>query len=240
MKAHLLFIACATATVRAAAVESPDPIPVAYPPERYEVLIAKSPFALATPIAAPPPPPDKSFADGWYVSGLARLDGKDFVTIKARDLSAQFQLFGEDPTNGVSLKKVDWSSSIGRSTVTIEKDGQTAKLEFNQAELQSPAGGAPPAPPQMGGQGGMRPPIPTSGNVNVVRPSIPRPSQPVMQPQLPAQGGLQPNSGLIRPGGNPVVTTPGGNPVVTRPGVNAVPTPDTHRRIRVINNAAPQ
>lgn len=235
MKPPLLLIAaCAGVSLRAVAVETPDPIPKSYPAERYEALIAKSPFALATPVAAPPPPPDKSFADGWYVSGLARLDGKDFVTIKARDLSAQFQLFGEEPTNGVALKKVEWSSSIGRSKVTIEKDGQSATLEFNQAELQAPTAGAPPVP--VGGQpGAIRPPSPMAGNVNGVRqPTIPRPPQPVVQPQMPQQqkpGGVG-SAGIVAP-------IPS-NPVYTRPGSAPAATPAPIRRIRVINNVPPQ
>src|SRR5258707_6739054 len=128
MKTNSLVLFFFGAAAQAVAVESVVPVPGAFPPERYEALIAKSPFALATPIAPPATAPDKSFADGWYVSGLAQLDGKDFVTIKSRDLAVQFTLFGSEPANGVKLEKVDWSPSIGRSTVTIEKDGQTAKL----------------------------------------------------------------------------------------------------------------
>src|SRR5260221_14630487 len=111
MKPNSLVLFFFGAVAQAVAVESVVRVPGAFPPERYEALIAKSPFALATPVAPPPAAPDKSFADGWYVSGLAQLDGKDFVTIKSRDLSVQFTLFGSDPANGVVLKKVDWSNA---------------------------------------------------------------------------------------------------------------------------------
>ena len=185
-----------------------------FPAERYEAMIAKSPFALATPPAPVAAPPDKSFADGWYVSGLAQLDGKDFVTIKSRDLAVQFSLFGPEPKDGVSLQKVEWSPAIGRSTVTIVKDGQTAKLEFNQAELSSaPSAAAPPAMPA----GAARPLV--SGPAGA-RPVVPRPGQPVIQPQQ--YGGL--------PNLNGAVPRPGGVPSP------AAAAPDNRRRIRVINN----
>jgi hypothetical protein len=216
MKSALLLIATAGATLHAIALESA--IPTDFPAERYEQMIAKSPFALATPPAPVAAPPEKNFADGWYVSGLAQLDGKDFVTIKSRDLSVQLSLFGNEPRDGVTLQKVEWSKSIGRSTVTIAKDGQTAKREFNQAELSSGAAPAAAPPP-----GAVRSAVPTPSAAN--RPVIPRPLQPVVQPQ--ARTGLPNTTVLPKP--NPVI---GG-------GITA-PTPDTRRRIRVINNVPAQ
>lgn len=197
-------------------------IPSAFPPERYEALIARSPFALATPAAPPAAPADKGYAEGWYVSGLARLDGADFVTIKSRDQSVQFSLFGNEPgANGVALERVAWSPEIGRSTVTIKKDGQVATLEFNQAEIQAPATApAPPPPLQAGGRpGGI--------NNGMQRPAIPRPVQPIVPPGY---------------GGN--AATPNQPGVVTRPGSligpgNANPAPGNRSRIRVINNNLP-
>lgn len=208
MKLPLLFLTCASTVL---AVESP--IPTMYPPERYEALIARSPFALATPVAAPVAVADKSYAEGWYVSGLAQFEGKDFVTVKSRDLSVQFSLFGTEANeNGVALQKVDWSPAIGRSTVTIVKDGQAAKLEFNQAETASaPAGGQPSA---MQPPGVNRPPMP-------INPGAPRPqvmnASTLPQPTVP-RPMQQPNL-IPRPGGG-----------------FSQPTPDPRRRIRVINN----
>lgn len=225
MKATFILLASASAALGASAVDRA--IPAVFPAERYETMIASSPFALATPPAPVAAPPDKSFADGWYVSGLAQLDGKDFVTIKSRDLAVQLSLFGTDPRDGVSVQKVEWSPAIGRSTVTIVKDGQSAKLEFNQAELQSGASApaAPAAPP-----GGLRP---QSGNMGAVRPVVPRPVQPVIQPQQ------KPPPPVVQPqqfGGIPNV-----NSTIPRPGGGlAAPTPDARRRIRVINNVPTQ
>lgn len=205
MKSTLLILASAGAVLHASAGESA--VPTSFPAERYETMIAKSPFALATPPAPVVAPPDKSFADGWFVSGLAQLDGKDFVTIKSRDLGVQLSLFGNEPRDGVTLQKVEWSPAIGRSTVTIAKDGQTAKLAFNEAELAASASAVPNTVPP----GAMRPP---NSNPGVIRPTVPRPPQPVVQPQ-------QYPSAVPRPNGL------------------AAPTPDARRRLRVINNNVP-
>jgi hypothetical protein len=240
MKSTLFLIALTTAATQAATVESA--IPTLFPTERYETMIVKSPFALATPPAPTAAPPEKNFADGWYVTSLAQLDGKDFVTIKSRDQAVQLSLFGDEPKEGVSVQKVEWSPSIGRSTVTIVKDGQSAKLEFNQAELQS---AAPPQPMPAG-----RPPMPITTNNAAPRPVIPRPTQPVVQ-GLPNQGFQNAGQGLQNAGRtNPVVQPQpyggqqfGGNANVgiPKPGAPGVaPASDPRRRIRVINNAQTQ
>lgn len=219
MKSTFILIASITSAFQAGAAESA--IPGAFPAERYEAMVAKSPFALATPPAPVAAPPEKNFADGWYVSGLAQLDGKDFVTIKSRDLAVQLSLYGTDPKDGVSVQKVEWSPAIGRSTVTIAKDGQTAKLEFNQAELQSSAGA--PAPGAMPAPSARSLPSPQG----TAKPGVPRPNQPIVQPQnQPQQYGGLPNL----------------NGVVPRANGAIVPsaTPDNRRRIRVINNVPAQ
>jgi hypothetical protein len=135
----------------------------------------------------------------------------------------QFSLFGTEPKDGVALQKVDWSDSIGRSTVTITKDGQTAKLEFNQAEIA--AAPQAPAPPQNV----VRPGVPGAAP----RPSVPRPVQPIVQPQGygNSPGGIpNMNANIPRPAGN--VTSGAG--VIPNSGNGAEA--DRHRRIRVIQN----
>jgi hypothetical protein len=120
--------------------EDESPIPHAWSATRYERMKQQSPFALATPVE-PSAEPAASFAANWFVSGIGRMDGKDFVTIKARDLSTQFSLYGHDPNseNGVALASIEWSDKIGKSTVVIRKGSETAKLEFNEAEIRGPA-----------------------------------------------------------------------------------------------------
>jgi hypothetical protein len=108
-------------------------------------LEQRCPFALTSPIAAPAPA-RAFFAANWYVSGIARLGDADFVTIKARDLATEFSLYGQEPNpqNHVSLVRIDWSDEVGKSIVTIRKDTETAKLEFNEAEVRGLAQGSPP------------------------------------------------------------------------------------------------
>ncbi|MEA3212072.1 MAG: hypothetical protein QOE70_5129 [Chthoniobacter sp.] len=231
MKATLLLVAAGGIAAQAMALEGPA-IPSSFPAERYERMVQRSPFALATAPAAAAIP-EKNFADGWYVSGLARVDGKDFVTIKSRDLSVQFSLFGNEPREaredapekGVTLQSVDWSPSIGRSTVTIVRDGLPATLEFNQAELQGAANAMQPGnqglPPGMARPNPMPMPMPVT-NALQPRNAIPRPSQPIVT-----------NPGIPKPQTYPI--TGAAKPVVQPPPGN-----EGRRRIRVINSAPQQ
>ncbi|HEY3900009.1 MAG TPA: hypothetical protein VGM54_15480 [Chthoniobacter sp.] len=116
----------------------PESIPVAPKKARYESLRIKSPFSLATaPVAAPVP--QASFAANWFVSGIGRIGGEDFVTVKSRDLSTEFSLYAHesDPKTGVILASVSWSDSVGKSTVILRKGNETARLEFNEAEVRA-------------------------------------------------------------------------------------------------------
>lgn len=130
-------------------------LPLAFGAGRYEGLRQKSPFALGS--ATPPPQVAReSFAANWYVSGIARVGEVDFVSIKARDLSTQFSLYGRerDSRTGVALVSVEWTGGIGKSAVTIEKDGERAKLEFNEAVVR---GTAHPAAMILAGDGKASP-----------------------------------------------------------------------------------
>jgi hypothetical protein len=131
---HSLWLVLGTAV----AMGGDNPIPASLPGERYAEMSTRSPFAVAT--AAPVQQAAQSFAANWYVSGMARLNGDDFVSIKSRDLSIQFSLHGheEDPRTGVSLESVDWSDDVGRSMVILRKGTETARLEFNGADLRNP------------------------------------------------------------------------------------------------------
>ena len=114
--------------------------------ERYTELGRRCPFALASATVAPAAP-QASFAANWYVSGIARLNDTDFVTIKARDLATQFSLYGREPNpqNQVSLVGIEWVEAVGKSIVTIRKDAETAKLEFNEAEVHGTGAASAPA-----------------------------------------------------------------------------------------------
>ncbi len=168
MRTAILILAASVAAATAPGGESP--IPTAPPAERYARMSQHSPFALAT-AAAPVAPPQASFATNWFVTGIGRLNNIDFVSIQARDLSTQFSLIGHEPNrqNEVSLVEVQWSEFIGKSTVTLRKGSEVARLEFNEAVVRGPsvtgaaAGGVGAGAKPAGGTPGARPAVAAGG-----------------------------------------------------------------------------
>jgi hypothetical protein len=182
-----------------------DPVPQAFPQGRYEQLRTHSPFSLAT-VQAPVAAAGPGFADNWFVSGIAQKGDDYFVTIKSRDLSKQFSLFASetDHETGVSVASVNWSDTVGRTTVILRKGTETAKLEFNEAEIHAtPQAANPKAPPgatpPLNMAGGARPPLPPPGTTQIPIPALPY----------------------------------NANPAAARPGAGAT-TPPVHHRSQVI------
>ena len=171
--------------VRAASAEFSEPAPL--PASRYAEMSEKSPFALATP-AEPTAAPQGSFAANWFVSGIARYGDSNFVTIKSRDQTVQFTLFGHEahPDHHVSVASVNWSDAIGQSTVILQKGTETAKLEFNQALLRGPQSIA--GTPQSLSTGSTPIVIPTRPG------AAPALSKTLTMPPLPTTKGLAGNS----------------------------------------------
>lgn len=176
----LLLLSCvlpAGFSSRAAAVPEP------YPLDRYEQMRTQSPFALAT--AEPTPTePERSFADNYVLTGLAKLkdvDGveRDFVTIKSRDETERITLFGPAEEKGFAIETVNWSPVQKKSTVRIKKGGQSGVVEFSQD----------PTPTSMPNQTAIARPIPGIANTPVGTPprggrvTIPRPAAPVQIPR---------------------------------------------------------
>ena len=169
-----------------------EAVPQAFPQGRYEPLRAHSPFSLAT-VQALVAPAGPGFADNWYVSGIARIGDDDFVTIKSRDLSKQFSLYANetDHETQVSLASVNWSDTVGKSTVILRKGTETAKLEFNEAEIHA-------APQAAGPKGATRrrawrePPRRSEGSLfpqPLPQPGAPRSSPCQMRIQPPRRMG---------------------------------------------------
>jgi len=157
----------------------------AFPKTRYDAVREHSPFAVAT-AEAPPVAPQASFASNWFVSGIGRLGDEDFVTIKSRDLSTEFSLFGReaDSATGVAVASVNWTDEVGKSTVILRKGTETAKLEFNEAEVHATPAGNPQAKPGAPAPNAMNPPR-TPPNMN----GAPRPPN---VPANPAMSGAPP------------------------------------------------
>jgi hypothetical protein len=203
------------------AEDSPQPTPLS--PDRYAAMAEQSPFALAT-APAPASTPQASFAANWFVSGIARVGDTDFVTIRSRDASVLFSLFGREPNQGVSLASVDWSGTVGKTTVVLQKGTETARLEFNEAELRAqPAeaaapmknpGAPPPGAGQPPGKGAMPWPAGTQPAPQAAPgPVIPWPGfpPPSANPQQPPQ---------VAPPPFPIVTPQGSGQKPAPPNVN--------------------
>lgn len=214
---------CISSAFAAAAGADPtSPIPAALPSSRYEKMSQKSPFAPAT-AAATPPAALPDFAANLYVSGLAKLGDKDFVTIQSRDGNARYSLAtGEQAPDGTTLVKVDWLSDVGKSKVTVKKGAETGTLSFDQAMQQNTAAMPPAsggAPPRVG--------QPAAYRVNVGQPNQPRAMQ-IPQPPQPVNRGI--NVPPILQNTSPTTAQPqGANP-------NGQPQPDLRRRSRIILN----
>jgi len=135
--------------------EAADVLPQQYNFDRYSKMVDKSPFAVATAVAAPAATPD--FAKDLYIANAARSQDGDMVTIASTsDHNFKKYLTTKEPVDGYSIANIEWSEKVGETKVTISKDGNSAMLTFNQALLsQSAAGGgaggrliAPSAPAQ--------------------------------------------------------------------------------------------
>ena len=169
-----------------------DDLPTRLQFARYEPMMQRSPFAVATaPAATPPPAPN--FAKDWYIANAAQSPDGGLVTVaSSTDKNFKLYLTTRDPVDGVSISNFDWSDKVGATKVTITKDGQFATLTFNQALLSQPIANAQPpaAQPQPQQQSGMpQPAVPQSAGI-------------------PAQPGGVPVNAPIKPAPIPTLPTP--------------------------------
>lgn len=237
---------CCAALLAVPAWAADKPMPEAHPAGRYATMVEKSPFALAT-AAAPVAEAQASFAANWYVAGIAKLGDTDFVTIKSRDASQIFSLIGREPQNGVSVASIEWSETIGKSKVILQKGTETAKLEFNEADLRGPAPStnAPNVAATKPGQPGVpnNPGVVVTppGSNNAPRPGFP--SRPTYPGGMPQPGFTTQQGGTMPPGANNLpgaVPQPGTTMQPGQTGAPGQPPPggEIRRRVRVIG--APQ
>lgn len=136
---------CLPLLLLAAPALAEDAIPQPWPAARYAEFARQSPFALATAAVSSAASPIPSFASDWFVSGVARIGRADFVTIKSRDASMQFSIFGREPhpQHGICLAEVRWSEAVGKSVVILRKGQELAALEFNEVEVRGPEPASP-------------------------------------------------------------------------------------------------
>jgi hypothetical protein len=115
-----------------------DVLPPRFNFDRYRRMVDRSPFAIATAAALPEATPD--FAKDLYVANAARSPEGDMVTlISSSDRNFKKYLTTREPVDGYSIASIEWSDDVGKTKVTISKDGQFATLTFNQSLLSQAA-----------------------------------------------------------------------------------------------------
>ena len=126
-----------------------DDVPKPFAFARYQAMMDRSPFAVATAVAAPSATPN--FAKDLFVANAAHSKDGDFVTIaSSADKNFKKYLSTNAAEDGYAISNIEWSDKVGATKVTITKDGQTATLSFNEALLkQSVATNQPPQMPMQ-------------------------------------------------------------------------------------------
>jgi hypothetical protein len=162
-------------------VLSADDLPKPFTFARYQAMLDRSPFAVATAVAAPAATPN--FAKDLYVANAAHSKDGDLVTIASNaDKNFKKYLTTSAPVDGYSITSIEWSDKVGATTVTIAKDGQSATLAFNEALLRQPIANAPNVnQPQV--QPNFVQPQPVVPPVNTIQPQFQQKPMPI--PMLP-------------------------------------------------------
>lgn len=204
MKKHIVTTFLLSALVSAEYALAADDIPKPAPFVRYEVMMNRSPFAVATAVAPAPVAPN--FAKDLYIANAARLPGEGVVTLNSSsDKNLKEYLTTKGPNaHGYGIANIEWSDRVGATKVTIAKDGQFATLTFNQALLSQPLASNPSQQiqpvPQLPGQPGIAQPVPgvitpnPNPNPNMIRPA-PIPTLPTPPPRV--RGVIQRNPAPI-------------------------------------------
>jgi hypothetical protein len=195
----LSFAATLLASIAFAADDLPKPQAFA----RYEPMMNKSPFAVATAVAPPPQAPN--FAKDLYIANAAKLGDIGVVTLASNtDKNMKEYVTTKEPSkNGYSISNIEWSDRVGATKVTIMKDGQFATLAFNQALLSQPVASAPVQP-----QVQPQPQVPVPGSGAQIS-AVPTPIQSFPAPVTPVPvPATAVNVNQIKPAATPTLPTP--------------------------------
>jgi hypothetical protein len=128
-------------------VQAGDDLPKRLAFNRYQGMLDRSPFAVASAVA-PVVTPD--VFKGLYVANAARTPEGDLVTVMSSDdKNVKEYLSTKGPNeHGYGIASIEWSDQPGGTKVTISKDNKFGTLSFNQALVSTPLASAPaPAPP---------------------------------------------------------------------------------------------
>ena len=136
------------AVIGALSASAEDVLPPHFNFDRYARMVDQSPFAIATVAALPEATPD--FAKDFYIANAARSPEGDMVTLmSSSDQNFKKYLTTREPVDGYSIAQIEWSDNVGKTKVTISKEGQFATLTFNQSLLSKSASARPPTPNQV-------------------------------------------------------------------------------------------
>ena len=206
-----------------AAAGADDFIPQAFPKERYNGTIGKSPFVLETKVVEQAAPAVNPFQN-LYLRTVAKADGKDYVLIQRLGEERPMKAFiGNEPgTDEFSVKSVRVGDSFRQTKVVLQKGTDIGEIGFKEDTINAP----PVAPVAPGGVRG-----------------------PALQGTFPKPGGM-PMPTQVAPVRNTIINTP--VQAIPRPAgnVGAVPLPppqslrlpqtpssgESRRGIRTINN----
>lgn len=206
-----------------AAAGADDLIPQAFPKDRYNDTIGKSPFVLETKVAEPTTPVVNPFQN-LYVSLVSKDDGKDYVLIKRIGEERALKAFvGSEPgDDGYMVKSVRNGSTVRETKVVLQKGSDIGEIGFKE-DSNTP------------------PPIPNAGRGPGFPGGMPKPGGPMPMPQMP---GVQPRPPQITPVQQPVPRPGGGTSSAQFPVQKPITIPQTpgggggsvRTRPRTINN----
>ena len=128
-------------------------IPVAFEKIRYVETLSQSPFALEIPEPPRPGPEAPSLLDKLLVTGLGKLDdGRDYVVLQEQGAPLSIRLEGNQPANGLAVKRVNWGDKWRVSSVVVTDGTKEKSIVFNQSPTP-PVKVTPPKSPQKTGKG---------------------------------------------------------------------------------------
>ena len=203
-------------------VSAAEGVPKPFTIARYQPMMDRSPFAVATAVAAPAATPN--FAKDLYVANAMNSKDGALVTIaSSTDKMFKKYLTTTAPVDGFSIVSIDWSEKVGATKVTISKDGSIATIGFNEALLRQPGQNAPA--PGKGGEQAQPPGQPPAQAAAPVVPGAQPPNaqanaiKPMPVPVLPTTQPARVRGVIPR---NPAANT-AVPPANTAPSLNAAP-----------------
>ena len=164
---------------------------------RYENLREKSPFEFK--LEAPPPPVAPNPFEGMMLAGyVGSSKNLTVYLVNTKANGERVTVYGDtsprkkQDKSGIRVVSLNRGRTLKTTTVTLEKDGQTGEVGFDEKALSNMKGGAAGGaqPGQAPGQPGQRPP----GFPGMMRPpGTPAPGQATPQQPYQAPQAFVPN-----------------------------------------------